>query len=147
MAQIRRELHEDVREVVASAEAVTDWPRYIRMYPCAALGAAVAAGYLIVPRRHRTVPRDIATHADVAQAREVVEDVKGKQDKPKKSRKGVVGAAFGFLVPIALRAAQGYAVQYLEQWVLQQQMAAGPHSPDQPEAPGGAGRPRGMAGF
>jgi hypothetical protein len=143
MAQIRRELHEDVRDVVASAEAVTDWRRYIRMYPWAALGLAAVAGFLIVPKRHRTIPPDIATHADVAQVREVVEEVKAK----KKSRKGLIGAALGFAVPIALRAAQGYAVQYLESWILQQQMAAGPPPSDQPDVPGGASRPRGMAGL
>jgi len=143
MAEIRRELHEDVREVVASAEAVTDWRRYIRMYPWAALGVAVAVGYLIVPRRHRTLPQDLATHADVARVREVVKEAKVKD----KARKGLIGAAFGFLIPIAMRAAQGYAVQYLEHWILQQQMAAGPPPTDEPGAPGGTGRPRGMAGL
>jgi hypothetical protein len=143
MAQIRRELHEDVRGVVSSAEAVTDWRRYIRMYPWAALGVAAAAGYLIVPRRHRTIPTDIATQADVAQVREVVKDAKAE----KKSRKGLIGAAFGFAVPIALRAAQGYAVQYLEHYLQQQQAAAGPPPTGHPEAPGGVGRPRGMPGM
>jgi len=143
MAQIRRELHEDVREVVASAEAVTDWRRYIRMYPWAALGVAAAAGYLIVPKKRRSIPKDIATHADVAQVREVVEDAKAR----KKPRKGLIGLALGFAAPIALRAAQGYAVQFLESWIVQQQMAAGPPPSGHPEVPGGAGRPRGMAGL
>src|SRR4051812_33689185 len=104
MAQIRRELHEDVREVVASAEAVTDWKRYIRMYPWAAIGVAVAVGYLVVPRRHRTVPSDIATQADVAKVREVVRDAKKEAKEP--ARKGLIGMALGFAAPIALRAAQ-----------------------------------------
>ena len=43
MAQIRRELHEDVQGVVAGAEAVADWRRYIRLYPWAAVGAAVGS--------------------------------------------------------------------------------------------------------
>ncbi|MEA2631568.1 MAG: hypothetical protein QOE66_1787, partial [Chloroflexota bacterium] len=70
MAQIRRELHEDVQEVVAGAEAVADWRRYIRMYPWAAVGIATATGYLIVPKRRRSVPRDVARQSDVAEMRE-----------------------------------------------------------------------------
>ncbi|MHC5544836.1 hypothetical protein ACYOEI_41915, partial [Singulisphaera rosea] len=55
MALIRRDLHEDVRGVVASAEAVTDWHRHIRNHPWLALGAATAVGYFVVPRRHKVV--------------------------------------------------------------------------------------------
>jgi len=142
MAQIRRDLHQDVKGVVESAEAVTDWRRYIRMYPWAALGVAVAAGYLVVPKRR--VPSDLATQADVARVREVVKEAKTEK---KTARKGLIGAAFGFIVPIALRAAQGYAVQYLENFIQQQQAAAGPPPTGPHDAPGGAGRPRGMAGL
>ncbi len=129
MAEIRRELHQDVREVVASAEAVTDWRRYIRMYPWGALGAAFTVGYLIVPNRHRTVPPDVATQADVAEVREAVV---GTQEKTKK---GVFAAAWGLMAPIGVRAAQSYAIQFIENW-MQQQAAAGP-PPHQPSAPGG----------
>jgi hypothetical protein len=145
MAQIRRDLHADVKDVVSSAEAVTDWRRYIRMYPWAALGMAVAVGYLIVPKRR--VPSDVATEGDVARVREIVKEAKVEK---KTARKGMIGAAFGFLVPIALRAAQGYAVQYLENFIQQQQAAAGrppTEHPGHPDVSGGAGRPRGMTGL
>ena len=39
----------------------------------AAFYAAAAVGYVIVPRRRRGVPHDVATRADVARVREVVE--------------------------------------------------------------------------
>ena len=61
MAQIRHELHQDVRGVVVNAEAVTDWRRYYRMSPWASLAAAFAVGYLVVPKRRRKSPRDLAT--------------------------------------------------------------------------------------
>jgi len=145
MAQIRRELHQDVREVVASAEAVTDWHRYIRMYPWAAVGVAFAVGFVIVPRRHKSVPRDLATQADVARVREVVEDVKDKAKDKKVRRGGILGALVAFAGPIAMRAAQGYAVQYLEHWIAQQQqlqqMMGASLGMGQPQAPGGPGRP------
>jgi len=154
MAQIRRDLHEDVRGVVASAEAVTDWRRYIRNYPWTAMGVALAAGYLVVPRRHRSVPHDLATHADVARVREVVEGTRdkaeGTREKEKeasKERKGLLAMAMALLGPVALRAAQGYAVSYLENWIVQQQaMAAGPPPQGQARAPGGTGRPSGTPG-
>jgi len=121
MAQIRRELHEDVQEVVAGAEAVTDWRRYVRMYPWAAVATMVAVGYLIVPRRRRSVPRDIARQSDVAEVREVIERAREPEPEEKKRRKSLIGAAFGMLVPLAWRAAQNYAMGYLEQWIAQQQ--------------------------
>jgi hypothetical protein len=149
MAQIRRDLHQDVREVVASAEAVTDWHRYIRKYPWAAVGGAALLGYLVVPRRHRRVPPDLATQADVAQVRAAVEQTRETPKEPEPKRKGVVGMALAIIGPVALRAAQGYAVQYLENWIVQQQLqasVAGPPPPGPARAPGDPGRPRGTSG-
>jgi hypothetical protein len=152
MARIRRELHEDVREVVASAEAVTDWRRYIRMYPWAALGVPFAVGYLIVPRKHRPVPIPIVVPAGAAEVREAIDREKEREkDKAKEpQRKGLVGMALGFLAPIALRAAQGYAVQYLEAWIAQQQQASatGPRPVSgQPDPSGFTGRPQARPPF
>ena len=149
MAQIRHELHQDVRGVVEHAEAVTDWRRYYRMYPWACLAAAFAVGYLIVPKRRRKIPRDVATRADIAQVREDVQEA--KEPAKKAATKGVLGALFGMLVPVVVRAAQGYAVQYFENWLAQQQnllaglgaaatrrraARAGPASPGRPSSPG-----------
>jgi len=148
MAQIRHDLHKDVRDVVASAEAATDWQRYIRMYPWVALGAAVTVGYLIVPRRHHPRPAVIAAPIDMAQVREVVEkstDIAPSREK----EKGLLGKALGFAWPLAVRAAQGYAAQYLENWIAQQQqmmMAEAPPPAAPPGTSGGPGRPRGTTG-
>src|SRR5438874_49626 len=106
MALIRRELHDDVREVVATASAVTDWRRYLTAYPWVSLGAAFAVGYLIVPRRRKKV----ATQSDVSKVREavestrqtVVESAKAKDDDSKKRRKGLIGAALGIITPLAI---------------------------------------------
>jgi hypothetical protein len=143
MAEIRRELHEDVREVVATAEAVTDWRSYLSKYPWLALGGAFAVGYLVVPRRHKPV----ATRADLSEVREAVESArqtvvdvaKGKGEGESRRRKTLVGAALGMLTPLALRAAQGYALKYLEHWIAAQQMAAAHAGP--PPAPPGGPRP------
>jgi len=146
MAQIRRELHEDVQEVVAGAEAVTDWRRYVRSYPWPAVGVAFAVGYLVVPKRRRSVPRDIARQADVAGVREELRQARAIVPEEKKRGKGFIAAGFGLLAPMAWRLAQNYAMGYLEQWIAQQQQqymtATGP-PPAAPGRPGAAGWPGG----
>lgn len=156
MAQIRRELHEDVRGVVATAEAAADWRRYLTAYPWVSLGTAFAIGYLVVPRRPRPVA-GTALQADLSKVREAVETtrqavVEAPQEKSgeAKRKKSLVGAALGMVAPLALRAAQGYALQYLEHWIAQQQAAHThvgpvPTSPNPPSGgPGpGPGRPAG----
>jgi ElaB/YqjD/DUF883 family membrane-anchored ribosome-binding protein len=167
MAQIRHELHQDVKEVVEGAEEVTDWRRYVRLYPWAAVGATSAAGcivtYLIVPRRRPGADRDGERPAEVRVIRESDLD-------SKKRRKSLIGAAFGMVAPLAWRAVQNYAMGYLEQWIAQQQqqyMAStgpvpeppprpsgqpggpppgGPQNPRRQDRPGGPGYPGGLFG-
>lgn len=154
MAALRREMHEDVRGVVATANAVTDWHRYITGYPWVALTAAFSAGYLIVPRRHKASAA-VATQADLSKVRDAVETTRqavvdtaqNKTQGEEAKKKSLFAAALGIAAPYALRAAQGYAMKYLEHWLLQQQMRhahAGPppftgktggHATTQPEGP------------
>lgn len=112
MAQIRHELHEDVREAVKGAQSLTDWRSQVRNHPWLALGAAAAVGYFLVPRRH-PAPAIVA----VAPAAPVVQP---SAEAPRKKRWGLIGSAVGLLAPIAVRAAQNYAIQYLEQWIASQ---------------------------
>jgi hypothetical protein len=51
MEEVRCDLDEDVQEIVEGARDMGDWRAYVRDYPWVCLGAALAAGYLIVPRR------------------------------------------------------------------------------------------------
>ena len=67
MAQIRRDLHQDVKSVVEGAEAATDWRRFIRNYPWASMGVALAVGYMIVPRRQKAPTLQVAP-AELARA-------------------------------------------------------------------------------
>ena len=155
MAEIRRVLHADVQGVVATAEAATDWHRYLSAYPWVTLGVSFAVGYLIVPRRHKSV----ATRADLTQVREAIENTREKvvevakktRDDPGTRKKGLIAAALGIVTPLVLRAAQGYALKYLEQWIQEQQVQhtqTGP--PPIPSGPSGGpgpgpvhpGRPR-----
>jgi hypothetical protein len=51
MREIRAELRDDVQELVVSANKMADWTQYVTAYPWLCVGAALAAGYLIVPQR------------------------------------------------------------------------------------------------
>ena len=60
MAQIRHDLHQDVSnvvsgvsEVVNEVSGVMDWRSALRGHPYMLVGTALAAGYLIVPRRKK----------------------------------------------------------------------------------------------
>jgi hypothetical protein len=151
MAQIRRDLHEDVREVVAGAEGVTDWRRYVRSYPWTMVAVATAAGFFAVPRRSRSLPRDAARQSDVAQVRDELRQAREAAPTAKEEvRQSLVGAAFAMAAPLAWRFAQNYALAYLEQWIAQRQQQAmaqpgprpgAPREPGQASAPGRPGGP------
>jgi hypothetical protein len=133
MAQIRRDLHVDVQGVVQGAEAATDWRRFIRGYPWASIGVALAVGYLIVPRRHRGT----TTTLQVAPA-EIARAVALEPPEPEvKKSKGLLGTVFGLVAPIAIRAAQGYALQFAEQWMAQRVAEQMERHPNLAEALGG----------
>src|SRR5579875_3878803 len=89
MAQIRRELHEDVREAVKGAQSLTDWRSQVRNHPWLALGAATLVGYLIVPKRH-PAPAIVAV-APPAPIAAAIEAPKAE----KKKRWGLLGSAVG----------------------------------------------------
>jgi len=150
MAAIRRAMHEDVKEVVAEAEAATDWRRYIMAYPWVSLGVAVAIGYLIVPKRHKTAEAIKATQEDLTKVRKMVETTGKKvvetakaqaetlaQAPPKK--KNLILAGLGLITPLLLKTAQGYALKYAEQWILQQHAAAAQAGPSSDYPGGGPG--------
>jgi hypothetical protein len=123
MARIRRELHEDVRGVVESAEAVTDWKHYIRDYPWASIAAAAAIGFVIVPRRRRTVKPAEVAQAVAAQIQPAVQAAQAAAPapEPKKKGRGLIGAGLGLLAPIAMRAVQNYATHFVSNWIAGQQ--------------------------
>jgi len=142
------ELHADVQGMVAGAEEATDWKHYIRRYPWAALSVAFVGGFLIVPRRRRSVTKTAqkAAEAAVAKVRESTElPITTTAEAEKKSNKrGLIGVAMGFLGPIIFRAAQGYAAQYVENFIAQQgglaAMGFPPMGPE-PVPPGAASNP------
>ena len=117
MAQIRRELHEDVQGVVRGAEATTDWRRYVKNYPWVALGLAFGVGYLIVPRKRQ--PQDLITQYLPSHHDRPAERTPAPEPEPKKKGKGIFRTLVGLATPFVLKSAQGYAMQYFEQYLAQ----------------------------
>ena len=155
MAQIRRELHEDMQGLVAGAEEAGDWKHYVKTYPWAALGVAAAVGYFIVPKRQRSAD-EVASEAiakatgqlqSVARkARRPLIEIGGKAEPSKaeaqKEKSGVIGMLFGMVAPIALKAAQNYAMHFAQNWLAQQQQQQSEEGPPggPSMAPGASGR-------
>ena len=51
MEELRCDLDEGVQEIVEGARDMGDWRTYVRSFPWFVLGATLAVGYLIVPKR------------------------------------------------------------------------------------------------
>ena len=149
MAKIRLDMHQDMQGVVAGAEAAADWRRYVRSYPWVFLAGAVTVGFLIVPRRRRSI-REAAEAAATNVVEKVYSNGQGLaaaapvELREKKKRPGIFRLALTFLGPIALRAAQGYASQYIENFVAQQTQYGPPPFGGMP--PFASGKPPGNAG-
>jgi hypothetical protein len=114
MAQIRHDMHQEVRGAVKGAHSLTDWRSMIGNYPWLSLGAAAAVGYLIVP--WRVSPPQTVVHVapapDAGSINPLVQPAKARRTGWK-----VLGAMSSLLIPVAVRAAQNYALTYFEQWL------------------------------
>jgi hypothetical protein len=129
MAEARSRLHREMREVVQDASSATDWRTYVRSRPWLAIGAAFGVGYFLVPARHRRV-----TYVEAPSTTEVALQPAGKT-KSSLAFSALKWALMG-LGPIALRAAQSYAVNHVEDLLARYQFG-GPAS----VPPGGGPRP------
>jgi hypothetical protein len=143
MAQIRHELHAEVREAVKGAQSLTDWRSQVRNHPWLGLGAALAVGYLIVPKRRQPEPPTVVAVHPVAPSLGVGPSATAPLSSPSpKGRSWILGSAFSLLAPIAVRAAQNYAIQYLEQWLAAQPGGPAPAvGPDPSTRHGAQSRP------
>ena len=140
MARVRHDLHEDVREAVKGAQSLTDWRSVVRSHPWLALATASLTGYLIVPRRRSEGPAVVAVSVPptgppaLAPAHHL--DLSSVGAPRKKRVWGLVGSVLGLLAPVAIRAAQNYAAQYLEQRLTPQSAAGVGDRFETPESPG-----------
>jgi hypothetical protein len=90
----------------------------------ATVALAGAVGYMVVPKRRRTVkPAEVAR----AVAAEIQPVVQAAAPEPEKKGRGLIGAGLALLAPIVLRVAQNYATHFVTNWVAQQQEQMAAH--------------------
>ena len=109
MAQIRHDMHHEVQGAVRGAQSLTDWRSVVRNRPWLSLSIAVAVGYLIVPRR-QSEARTLVTAGPISNP--VSPPTAMLQTEP--SRWSSLKTVYSLLAPVAVRAAQNYALQHLE---------------------------------
>jgi hypothetical protein len=109
MAQVRRELNINYGGVVENARNMADWRYYVRNYPWATLGAAVAIGYLVVPNRVQMITPDAKELLKLARKQKLVVEPK-PQAEPKST---VGGQVFNMLASMLTRGLIAYAGQKL----------------------------------
>ena len=67
MEEVRCDLDQDVQGIVEGARDMRDWRSYVRTYPWVCVGAALAVGYLLVPRRHVAMQPNAETIAELVE--------------------------------------------------------------------------------
>jgi hypothetical protein len=140
MAVIRRELHTNVRESVAGAEAFADWGRFTWTYPWIALGAAAAVGYVVYTSGHQTAREDISSLADGSKAGECVVGARAKGQGISGIGPKILLAAWDIVFPVAVRAGQNYLLHMLEQQYPTRTVGPASPSPSARERGGWIGR-------
>jgi hypothetical protein len=119
MRTIRRELGQDVEDLVEHAERLMEWRYYVRRYPWASLGVAALLGYFIIPQRIVTLPTDDHTLSKLADRLPI-------QPRPERKKQSLLGWLVSMGTGMALRAAGAYVTQQLGKAVAQQQSTPRP---------------------
>jgi hypothetical protein len=58
MQHVRREVGDDVKGIVETAKTLTDWRYHVKHHPWMCLGAAVAMGFFLAPRKRKIPSAD-----------------------------------------------------------------------------------------
>lgn len=109
MAELRRELECDVREVTRGAQVMTDWKFYVRKFPWAVAGVAVIAGYMLIPKRKPMIKPDADTIARLVKEKKIrVQSVTPDPNKP-----GIMKSILMMGLTWAVRSGVQYATQQM----------------------------------
>jgi len=129
MAQVRREIHQDVGGAVGGVQLLTDWRTIVRSHPWLSLAIAAALGYAVVPRRStKHAARSLSSDPQPdAGAMALAAAPIGAGDRGKWEP---LSSAFAWFAPIAARLAQTYASQYIESWLAENAFRQAPPGPD-----------------
>jgi hypothetical protein len=128
MREIRAELRDDVQELVVSAEKMADWTQYVTAYPWLCVGAALAAGYLIVPQRAVVMRPDAEAMIELAKKHKLF--VNTTAGAPLKKRGGIFAELLGLAAATLLQGGLKIATTQMAQ------AFAGPHAQSNGRHPG-----------
>ena len=128
MARIRREIQADVSVAAEHIDATLNWRGYVRAAPWLAVGVAAGTGFalswLLVPRhRVRVMEREHEDRGHRPPRSERFEEAVEERVERKTKTKGMLSMVLGFLAPIAMRAAQNYALKFVETQLADSPMA------------------------
>ena len=127
MAELRRELECDVRDVSRGARVMTDWKFYVRRFPWAVTGAALVAGYLLVPKRKPVIKPDTDEIAELVKQKQIRVESVTKAESP-----GMMKSLLMMGLTWALRTGISYATQQFAAAAQQKtQQHADKHAHDQ----------------
>ena len=137
MAEVRSQLHQEVRGVVQGAKTAADWRSYVRSHPWTALAVAFASGYLLVPRRTSTPTVHVLPAAGIPQ------QSASSAPTAKTGSWPILGWVLSAVGPIALRAAQSYALASVESLLAKQPTGPAADDESRRDSPNQFVRPRG----
>jgi hypothetical protein len=149
MALIRHEMHYDVSNVVSDVESAMDWRSVIRKHPYIAIGAGLAAGYFLVPRRKPAARRaspprqalaEIPPETLAAVMSPAAEALRKPEKPPKSLGRQLLGWGVGMLWPLVGQSVQSYAAMWLEDQI-KQHLNPNPKPPGDRVPPSSSGRP------
>ncbi|MGC1274976.1 MAG: hypothetical protein WBC44_14825 [Planctomycetaceae bacterium] len=123
MANVRGTLDENVHDLVTNARNLADWRYYVKAAPWGAIGAAMAVGYFVVPRRIQIVQPDADEIAKLAKRHQIVVEHKAKAEA---KQGGPAQLVMTMLANAMLRAATAYVSQQAGK-VFGEQAAEKPH--------------------
>jgi hypothetical protein len=104
MREVRCELGEDVEEFVESARTMTDWHYYFERYPWVCIGAAVALGYVVVPKKSSIINLDADAVLELAKKKQLVI----KPEKKNPDKRSWRASLVSLMASAALKGAMAY---------------------------------------
>ena len=113
MREVRAELRGDVQDLVHNAHQMADLGTYVKAYPWLCVGAALAAGYLIVPQRSVVIKPDAEALVELARKHKLV--VKTDEGPPQKKRKSLFADLLGLAAVTVLQGGLKVATTQLSQ--------------------------------
>jgi hypothetical protein len=127
MREVRAELREDVQELVVNAQDMADWTIYVRAYPWLCVGAALAAGFLVVPSRPVVVKPDAEGLIELAKRNKLVVKM---EEQPQATKRG--GGLMSQLLTMALGVLMQGGLKVVSSQLDQVMRGAGHHGNGRP---------------